>query len=557
MRLQNHFIMPASKEQQRAKKYYESQAKKKREIQGVSREKFEEILEKFYFEYCPKHGFYRSISEAKKNSGYFIYPWQTEIAENYIRSVFRQQSMDLTISIMRQVGKTEMVALCTAFVFEYFQHYMGVPIAIAVFAPVKKTATIMFKRSTMYIDRRYISPDGDTKERKESIKGDTIDLFGIYDETKGSTVEGNTFDVIIRDEAHLGNDAKFNDEVEPTQFTKRGPLIRIGNGAKAKCDYYASVMRGDDYDTDTQHNYKLVRYTYRECRPVLEQLADRGLTTARTRIQKVDNYIKQKGSKNIDVLKNIYCKFVLEYGNVLTEDQIKKCSVEFTDFDPKKGGHLFMGVDIATLHDRTIATVMDKDRNLIDWIVVKERDTVAHTREQMEHLHHVCEERGYSRHFLAIGVDSTGLGAGGVVEILEEVFDCDIIPYHFSSQLKHDIYESAIESVSTDFIENRVKLPSLHPHYDKFVEEWVNLERHELPEKKFDTFRAPKGMDKFDDFCASYAIVWDLRAKEYSYYDLNDTKDDFKPIPAPVPYVHYTHYLTPDHTSENQTVSLH
>lgn len=511
--------MRLSKAQLKTKEFYDGISKKQKEPIPLTDEQYENLLSYFYKTFCEKHGFYISLNDSLTNNGYFIYKWQHDIIDAYFTSVFKQKSMDINISILRQVGKTEIVALCTAFIFEQYYNEFGKHCHIAIFAPVKKTATIMFRRATQYINKKLFAQDGDSKEKKESIRGDLIELFGIYDETKGSTVEGNTFDIIIRDEAHLGNDVKFTDETEPTRFSKKAPIIRIGNGGKKECDFYRSINMGNFKDEKSSHEVRLIRYTYTEVKPYFEKLAAAGVSSAKTRIDNIDHYIKKNGLLSMDVQKNIFCKWMLEYSNIISTQQLQRCAVPVTEF--KKGVNtLYVAIDFATSYDRTVATIMDDERSVIDWVIIKEKNTQARIREQCESFRAVCEERGYMDDMVACAFDATGVGAGGVVELLEDFFSCDLVPYKFSSQRKHDWYVAALESLATDYDIDRVKLPELHPCYKLFVKEWIELERHELPEQKYDVFRAPKREGYFDDFVASYAMCLDLMNTMGSFYKL-------------------------------------
>jgi len=521
--------MTVSKSQVRVKKYFAEHSKKKQVPTPVSPEQYKYLLKKFYYEFCPKHGYYGHVGggdeamakKSIKECGYFIYQWQDDVVEALFTSVFYQKSLDLSISVLRQVGKTDIVALCSAFIFEEYYNAFGKPVSIAVFAPTKGTADILFRRICSFINKVALSEDGDTKERKISMRGDTLMLFGIYDETKGSTIEGNVFDIILRDEAHMGNDQKFIDETEPTRFSRGGTLVMIGNGGKSDCLFYQSIRRGNTYDERTDFTTKLIRYTWTEVEPYFEMLAEKGIATAKTRLNAIRHYIKKHGERSIAVQKNIFCKWSLDFESVLTRDQIVRCLVPNQPF-PDAGKPLYLGLDIATLHDRTVATILDDQRNIVDWIIVKDKNTVARAREQIEYLREECLRRGYMEHIVALGFDATGLGSTGIIELLEEYFMCDLLEYKFNAQRKHDWYEAAIESIATDYDENRIKIPALNPCTELFIKEWTELKRKPLPIQKYDTFNAPEREDAFDDFCASYAIAINVMGQDISIYGLEN-----------------------------------
>lgn len=509
--------MSISDAKRKAQKVYQYRSKQQRTSRPLNSREFRLLLRKFYA-FAAKHGFYRSIDESIEKRGFFIFQFQEEIGVAILRSLFQQRDIDLNISVLRQVGKTEFVSLTTAFAFERFYDVFFRPLEIAVIAPEKDTAGVVFRRITKYINPKVLIQGGDTKKYKESVKGDTIQLFGIYDEYKGSTIEGRSFDMVIRDEAHLGNDRKFVDEVEPTMMSKRGPLVMIGNGGFKKCVFQEYINEGSKMDGD--HETILVRYTYKELKPYLQQLADKGIEAAKTRISKIERYIRKHGGLDSkEVLKNIYCKWMLEYSNAITHNQISQCYGEVA-WD---GGGLYMGLDFATMHDRTIATIMDENRQIIDWFIIKDANVQMRAREQGSLLREYCDEAGYTPHILAIGFDATGVGSGGIVEILEDEFKADILPYVFSGKMKHEWYMKSIEMMATSYDEDRLSFNPNHPCAPMFEEEWTSLERTELPKQKYCGWAAPNRVGCYDDFVASLAICVDVITGELSNYKKLDS----------------------------------
>lgn len=499
-----------------ANRQFRKESQKNKTEKPLTHRQFLILLEKFY-EFAERHGFYRSVSKAISENGFHIFSFQREIGESILESVFMQKSMDINISVMRQVGKTEFVSLTTAFIFDNFYKIFRRAIEIAVIAPEKDTAGVMFKRITKYINLERLMDGGDTKKYKQSFTDDTIQLFGIYDEYKGSTIEGRSFDMVIRDEAHLGNDKKFADEVEPTMLAKNGPLISIGNGGFKDCLFRGQILQGNIKDDVLDLEVRLIRYTWTEIKPYFKQLADKGLKSCKTRNSNIEKYIKKHGGdEGMMVLKNIYCKWMTEYGNAVTEAQIVRCRDKTIEWDGKS--ELYMGLDFAVVYDRTVATIMDDKKRVIDWIIVKDAREMKKAREQCEFLREVCDERGYTPKIYAIGFDATGVGSGGVSEFLEMEFQADLVPYMFSDKSKHEWYIKAIESIATEYEEDRMKYDPQHRYAKLFEKEWTTLERKHLEKKKYLSFNAPNREGHFDDFCASYAICHDLRSRALSEY---------------------------------------
>ena len=133
----------------------------KKQVIPVTEDRLTEIISDFYYNFAPKHGFYGrvgggteyDVEEAKKNNGYFIFAWQDDIIVAMLTAVFAQHSWDVLISVLRQVGKTEIVALVTAYIFENFYKEFFVPCNIAVFAPVKTTGDRVIQPSECHKGR--------------------------------------------------------------------------------------------------------------------------------------------------------------------------------------------------------------------------------------------------------------------------------------------------------------------------------------------------------------------------------------------------------------------
>jgi len=515
--------MTISNATRKKQRLYNLETRRAGNIGGLSKIQFKYLLKSFY-EFARNHGFYNTRREAKDNNGFFLFQWQVEICEAILRSLFMKIDTDITISILRQVGKTEAVGLVTAFAIEKYFNYFKEPLLVAVIAPEKTTAVVPFDRIYKHLNKKLLIEGGDTKQNKKTVRGDEVKLYGIYDEYKGSTIEGNTFHLVIRDEAHKGSDKKFVDEVEPAMGAKIGALVMVGNGGWKDCEYKKAIDRGDSVYTDEYgtHETVLIKYTYNEAKPYLQALSDDGIEMARVRLMKVEKTIRKHGIESLHIRKNYFCEWLLEYGTVLTQEQLNRCHDETirwkVDKKNKKNNYLYMGLDFATWHDRSIATIMNEKKHIIDWLVVKDDNERCEPREQCQRLSDMCDERGYTEHLIAIGFDATGVGSGGINEFLEEEFMCDLVPYIFSGKMKHEWYTKAIESVATNYDWDRIKFNPNHECASIFQKEWVELEQRELETQKYKAYSAPKKVGHYDDYVASFAIVIDLLSKETSVY---------------------------------------
>ena len=516
--------MTLAKKEKRARKSYAEIAAKNVEISPVTDRQYE-IIEQRFYSFAKEYGFYKSLSEAKKRKGRLIYPFQREIASAILRSCFKQETIRLNISIMRQVGKTEFVSLAVGFCYRNFFKVFGRPINICVVAPDQKTSTKVFQTITKYIDDASIT---DKKSEKRSKRGDQIDLFGIFDEFKGGTIEGRTYDIVIRDEAHRGNDRKFNDEVRPTTISNNNIIVFIGNGGFKRCDFMDKIERGSHTEKvkvtekiSKKIDHILLRYSYKEIKPYLQKLAESGIESATTRIANVESEIREHGGEESwEVLKNYYCKWITEFGNYVTDQQLALCrdsSIRWYRSNPEP---LYVGIDFAKAKDRTVATFVNQRREIVDWFVMKESNEELRIRYQCELLRDYCDSKRYTPHIQCIAADSTGLGIGAM-EFLEQEFGfSELLPYSFTDKKKHEWYSKAREQITTRYEQDRIKYNPKHKHAEQFEKELLELEVEAQESKKqYLQFHAPNRQNCFDDFVASFVIAIDARSKQAGMFD--------------------------------------
>ena len=239
--------------------------------QQLSEIQYAGMLVKFYKE-AEESGFYCTKERAYKKKGYYFLEPQRRIAESILRSVFKRTRYEIYVSLTRQIGKTQIISLVTEFCFRHYQSVFGKPLAVAIVAPERGTAKEVFDRVKNYIIQNETDLMVDTNVEVKTLSGDTIRLYGIYQSATGGTIEGRTFDMTIRDEAHLGDDGKYADEVLPATNRTSGPNIMIGNAGFSDCMYYRGLMKGTDASPKV-HRY-VFRYTYKTLRPYMTSLAN-------------------------------------------------------------------------------------------------------------------------------------------------------------------------------------------------------------------------------------------------------------------------------------------
>ncbi len=489
------------------------------------------VLLQRYYNAAANRGMYVTIEEAVENKGFYFLGMQRDIAECILASVFKREKRYIYISVPRQIGKTDIVVFTMSFCYEHYSSIFGEPLRVATIAPEKGTATEVFDRLHDFILLGETDLATDTKTRVETIRGDTIALYGLYEGGgAGATIEGRTHDVIIRDEGHMGDDAKFLDQVLPTTSRTRGPIIVIGNGGFRDCFFYRGILGG----TNEAEKKYVFRYTWETLEDYMLDLASKGIISAQTWVDNTRAYIAACGGLNsLSVRKNVLCEWVLTIGSYLTEEDLTRCEnrgdIEEIPQD------IYVTVDVAVKgRDRTVAMIGDGDGYIFDMVVLKDVADQIALREQCDILAGYCEDMGYIANIRAIGVDATGLGVG-MVEFMEVAFSAPIKSFIFSQVKKMDWYLALRDSIITTIDGDRLSFNKNHKHYPTLAKELIDLEVTVTKNGNL-SFAAPAsavmGKAVNDDYVAALAMYRSLIGLTEGFYSNVKEFDDRLPEDA-------------------------
>ena len=218
-------------------------------------------------------------------------------------------------------------------------------------------------------------------------------------------------------------------------------------------------------------------------------------------------------------------------GNFLSIEQLKECRRRAPRLPIMLEMDLYLGIDFAYSGDRTIATFLNKDRQIEDWVILKNNNEVRTFKDQCKLLYNYCKERNLLSRLAAIGGDSTGLGIGAI-EYMVDVFQCEILPYNFTQRKKHEWYTEMRDLMMTSNERDRIYYNPDHEYAPMFEKEMTEMEI--IPTKSgFLSFQAPQRHGFYDDFPASLAIANNMRALNLNLYADN-------PGPRTIEEISYT-----------------
>lgn len=364
-------------------------------LDGISPREVEIYYAKF-LNYISEYGFTHRLDvalEAQQN-GFkqrFLYEYQAAIAFEIIKAVLTKNHTAINISIPRQIGKTTVMSMVVSFLFKNYYEIFKEPFRCGLLAPsINATDGIFESLKTSVLEET----DYSMKKRKSNLiideKKNTIEVFSIG--ARASTAEGRTFTLLIREEAHDGDDSRFIDEFLPTLTSTNGSYVLIGNGGFRQCLFYDNILRGS-CDVDGGQNVVL-RFPYRGTTTsfsMREYLLSTGLRHAVSIVKSIDFQISSGHKNNLMQRKNFELDWFLENADYVSASVLRACvAQDETPLDKKQ--KVYIGIDVASSVDQTVAAIMTKDFMVLDVVVIKDARTHEEIKRQIEKFFYLLAE---------------------------------------------------------------------------------------------------------------------------------------------------------------------
>jgi len=463
----------------------------------------QEKLTKAFYKYAEQNGWYRKLGDAIKENGKYIWNWQHELIDEVLRSVFQKKGYTIAVSIKRQEGKTEIMALILVFCYQNYFKTFGDPFAVGIVGPGKVVSNNVFTRLRDYLLSQETELFIDKADYKESLSGDVLIAISIS-ATGGTTIEGKTLNFLLRDESHEGSDKRWRDEVLWTTASIEGATtVYLGTAGYKNCDYKKLLQTPED---DRPKELKVHTITYDTLSPYMKELGEKGLRRAATWEERTMKLIRQNGGMNSpETRKNVFCEWQDGISNYIQKKHLESCTRHIEEFDSDGDDELYAFIDMGYSGDRSWATIMNQKKELIDLIMLKDANRMIALRDQLEYFFYIIGEKGYDNHIKVVGIDRTGLGIGAF-EMIQEISPYEIHPIVFSLQQKHEMFTILRNHLTTEWVQDRITLPAGHEHIEMLYEEFLNLEQKPTENGllKFHANQEQVGT-AYDDICDSLA----------------------------------------------------
>ena len=284
--------------------------------------------------------------------------------------------MDVFIKIARQSGKTETITLLIRFLIIFYRLLTGEPL-MAGFASPKgeqaKTDIDRVKKSVQKMRERWQVEDREFNAvtvrafRHDALHAE-IFKFSLAPTTSN---ESKTLNLLVVEEAHLADDMKRSNELDPMLASTGGVTWMIGVGSTRLCDF----KRGCDGQLPESMAVVV---------PVDEVIRDRRKKYEATAELKHLEYekafnreLRKKGKNNPELRRNYYLEDQVEAGNFVSRERFVSCGR--TEWQRKNGllipvDDLTLAIDWGRVSDSTWAGLMTRNFDLLAmWKIPRER----------------------------------------------------------------------------------------------------------------------------------------------------------------------------------------
>lgn len=435
-------------------------------------------------------------------SGVKLFPYQQQFAKRIIRSVLDGDGDEITALFSRQSGKSETVSTVCGGLAIILPILANLPMfvndsrlsmfkngfMIGIFAPTLNQSQIVFGR----MKKRMGSPrasvvlsDPEINLTFNVANGQNVilsndSLIACKSASDGSNIEGDSYMLIIVDEAQDVGNFKYYKSISPMGAFYNATKILIGTATTKKGFFYDSIDRNKreysqggkrnhfeyDWKTVSKYNPNYLKYIEGE---------------------------KKRLGEDSDEFQMSYClKWILAKGMFITSSLFDKLANPDIGLVPKDLKKLHVaGLDLGKKMDSTVLTIVE-----VDWenpVVVEESKefeipsyvgydtTVKYWKElsgdDWDTQYSQILETLNNFRIAKLVMDATGVG-DAIYDRIRANLTCEVVPVVFSQQAKSDLYKR----LNSEMRAGRVHYPANEEtketrEYRKFEQQFLDLEK--------------------------------------------------------------------------------
>lgn len=463
-------------------------------------------------------------AHVKAQHGATLYPYQTEIARNVFDALIKNLRLtsnstpedikklkieEQAIEISRQAGKTSIIVWVVEFILEFFTKAFDRPIRVGLTAPQDKQTKIDFDRLKFALRKtqQLIVSDLETDRlAKEESNAHNLVLptgasVAVFSMNAISKIEGQTFDIIIVEEAQDANDKIMIQSVFPMGATTNAPRIMIGTAGTQICYFYRLVQSGHALIYRYRDVIAQRRMAYEEDGNALHLVYEQYVLSER-----------EKFGEDSDEFRRPYnLEWLIGTGNFTTEEELDALYGDYRCHYQQKEFECFAGIDTAKNPDSTVVTVLRyntklRKKELLNWCELRGDNY----QDQFDIITHFLGQYNV----VAIAIDSTGQGD----------FMPDMFERHTEwADEKSGLYRIKFSLVSKDLIYKNLKvsikelltsLPKIDKKGEKFRQQMLDLQQEYKGQLL--SVHHPDDPNAHDDYPDSWALA------EWAYAKWNE-----------------------------------
>lgn len=435
-------------------------------------------------------------------SGITLFPYQQQFAKRIVRSVLDGDGDEITALFSRQSGKSETVStICGGLAIilpilanmpmfindprlQMFKHGF----MIGIFAPTLNQAQIVFgrmkkrmgsKRAEEILSDPEISLSFDVANGQNVILSNNS-LISCKSASEGSNIEGDSYMLIIVDEAQDVGNFKYSKSISPMGAFYNATKILIGTATTRKGFFFDSIDRNKKEHTNggKRNHFEYDWRTVAKYNP--------------NYLKYIEGEKKRLGEDS-DEFQMSYClRWILSRGMFITSELFDKLANKELGLVPSDftKSHI-AGIDLGKKMDSTVITILE-----VDWEnpVVEEESKefsvpayigyhvrVKYWKEfsgddwdiQYDKIVEVLNQFNLAK----IVIDATGVG-DAIYDRMRANYSCDVIPVVFSQQAKSELYKR----LNSEMRAGRLEYPANEEtketrEFKKFEQQFLDLEK--------------------------------------------------------------------------------
>ena len=477
-------------------------------------------------------------------TGKTLFPYQAQFAKRIIRSVLENDGEELTALFSRQSGKSETVADTVGGMMVILPILANMPMFaddprlsqfkdglwVGIFAPSLRQAQITYSRLKTRLQSKTavaILEDPEFRLGFDTSNGQTVSLTNgsfatSISASDGSNIEGESFKLIICEEAQDISNFKLRKSIHPMGAAYNATIIKVGTSTTFKGDFYEAIQRNkEEAKTKSSHIKNHFEYDW---------------TIAAKYNPKYAVYVekeKKRLGEMSDEFQMSYClKWILQRSMFVNIEQFEENNLELNlervFYD--KSTTLVAGIDVGGKgSDSTVVTITEVNWNMPVIMESRHNEETGEDEEYLAYNTYVKDwlriqgvddyEEQYSiimdylSNFSIARVVIDATRESSLADRLRANLKCEVVSFVFTQKSKSELYKF----LSTEISAKRARVCAGEKtretmEYKTFIQELTDLQKGYSGTNLLVSHPNEKGAH--DDFPDSWALsVWGTRTE--------------------------------------------